>query len=278
MYNQTKSSIIQSIDFWNGNKSEIRQEYESDILNLALQATSSDYGSFTVIENRIDYTGEEESVAFSIKNHDVLVTVAGNLKFKDESFIMVPKPLAKLLLSYRIPILKKELSEAFSKFTESEIKAKRIGIPKTWSDADIFRHNGFKVCEEGSFDDIFNRLDSNQFDYITFGANEIKSIFKHRTTKIKGLTIEKRMMFFYALPLVFYVNPRQKQLAERVQTGLNRIENNGTLDAIFNKFYGSLIKDLNLKNRNLIQLENPFIPKVFYNLKLKIDSKKHLCF
>lgn len=257
-----------TVDFWNGNRSEIRQDHEREILEAILEATFAEFGPWKIKESCEEYPGDEESKAFSQKNHDVLVTIAGNQKFNDDEVIVINKPLAKNLLGYRVPIINQKDALKFPKISEANIKQLTQGIPETWSDANIFRHNGFNVSEEGTFDDIFHRLANDNFDYVTLGANEVKSIFENRASKIEGLIIEDELMFFYPFPLVFYVNPDQSELAMRLEKGLSIIEKNGTLDAIFDKYYGNLVEKLNLKNRQLIQLENPFIPAVFDDLKL----------
>lgn len=255
------------VDFWNGNRSEIRQDYEREVLEAILKVTSEKNGPYTIQENQTEYPGNEEAQVFSKKNHDLFVTIAGNQKFKEDDMIVISKPLAKNLLGYRIPIIRIEDSLKLNKKTKAELQKLTHGIPETWSDATIFRDNGFKVSEEGNFEDIFDRLKSDNFDYTTFGANEVQSIFKNRALKNKELLIEDDNIFFYAFPLVFYVHPNQSELAKRIGKGLTEIENNGALDSIFNAYYGNIIEELNLKDRQLILLNNPLIPEEFADLR-----------
>jgi hypothetical protein len=180
---------------------------------------------------------------------------------------MISKPLARNLLGYRILIIKDKDTFKFKEANSKGIKRLRLGIPETWSDAAIFRTNEFKVSEKGSFDDVFNRLVSGEFDYTTFGANEVESIFKNRASQHTDLSIENSLMFFYPFPLVFYINPKQPQLAVRIEKGLENIENNGILNGIFDSYYKVLLEDLNLKHREIISLNNPLIPDEFADLK-----------
>jgi hypothetical protein len=256
-----------TIDFWNGNRSEVRQNHEKHILEAVLEATSKQFGDFEILENRDDYPGEEESLAFTQKNHDLLVTIAGNQKFNVEDVILIPQPLAKNILGYRVCIINKKDHDKFKEAKTSKIKKLIQGIPRTWSDADIFRSNGYEVKEEGHFDDIFQRLSANRFDYITFGINEVESIYNQKVISSDELIIEDKLLFFYPFPLVFYVNPKQKSLANRIEKGLQIITANGTLDNIFKIHYGNLTRGLNLKNRHLFSLKNPLTPKKFNELK-----------
>jgi hypothetical protein len=257
-------SKIPEIDFWNGNRSEIRQQYERHILDAVLKATNDDFGACRIVESRINYPGNEESLAFTEKQHDILVTVAGNQKFDSNEVIIVPKPLIKNLLGYRIPIVKQDFDDAFlQNYLANKIKDLTHGIPETWSDADILRHNDYSVVEEGDFDDVFDRLADGRFDYTTFGANEVISIFKTCVHQKHKLKINKDVLFFYPLPLVFYVHTKQKHLAKRVALGMQCIEENGELNQIFNRYYTDVVDELNLQGRKLLVLENPYLPKSF---------------
>nr|WP_323814312.1 transporter substrate-binding domain-containing protein [Cellvibrio sp. NN19] len=124
----------------------------------------------------------------------------------------------------------------------------------------MFRQNGYKVEEKGSFDDLFVRLENNEFDYVTFGANEVSGVFAERAAKSGKLIIESSLLVFYPFPLVFYVNPNNKALAERVAQGLLAIQTNGELDAIFNRYFAADLQQVDLPARSMITLKNPILP------------------
>ncbi len=269
-FNESDTTVV---DFWNGNRSEIRQKYEREVLKAILVSTEADFGPWNVKESIVEYPGNEESSVFREKNHHLFVTVAGNQKFEEEDVILIPEPIAKNLLGYRIPIIRAEDASKFKALSAVEdLKALRHGIPATWSDATVFRHNGYEVIEDGDFDNIFERLESGLFDYSTFGANEVLSVFENRASKQNGLAIESDIMLFYPFPLVFYINPQFPDLAERIKQGMQNIKKSGTLDAIFDAYYGNIVEELHLDQRQLFILQNPLVPKAFANLKPDLTS------
>ncbi len=256
------------VDFWNGNRSAVRQDYELEVLKAVLASTESDFGPWKIKESIVEYPGNEESLVFTEKNHDLFVTIAGNQKFEDGDMIAISKPLTKNLLGYRIPIIRAEDSLVFNSITGADdLRQLKHGIPSTWSDATIFRHNGYEVVEDGDFDDIFERLESGLFDYSAYGANEVLSVFENRASKHQGLIIEPDNMLFYPFPLVFYINPGIPDFAKRIEQGLQDIEESGALDDIFNSYYANIVEELNLDQRRIFILENPLIPEEFANLK-----------
>tara|TARA_B110000037_G_scaffold132737_1_gene150654 strand:+ start:3756 stop:4127 length:372 start_codon:yes stop_codon:yes gene_type:complete len=120
-----------TIRFWNGNKSDSRQNYERLVLETALASTEFDYGPFQLQTDCTDYpTVEGEADVFRSKNYDVFATVSGNPKLKDEKKIVIDIPLMKGLLGYRLLIIRKEDIDRFSNISsEQQIQNLTVGIP-----------------------------------------------------------------------------------------------------------------------------------------------------
>lgn len=250
------------IKLWNGNKTESRQQYEREILEAALKATSATHGNYQLQEDKTDFPlAADEASVFRSKGFDIFGTVAGNTKLANEKKILIPLPLMKGLLGYRIVIIRATDKEKFAAITSAQqLQQLRLGIPSTWADAELFRQNGYKVEEKGSFDDLFTRLENNEFDYVSFGANEVAGVFAQRAAQSGKLIVDSSLLVYYPFPLVFYVNPNNKALAERVTAGLKIISSNGELDKIFNRYFGAELEALNLSARTKITLKNPILP------------------
>lgn len=264
---------ITTIKYWNGNRSEVRKEYERKVFVELLKATEDSYGPWEIEENQDEYPGAEEALVFKEKGHDVFVTIAGNQKFDEDDRIVVPHLLTKNLLGYRVAIIREEDAGKFASIeNEAQIQQLTHGIPETWSDAVIFRQNGYQVSEEGNFEDIFDRLEAGNFDYSAYGANEISGVFENRASERTGLMIDENLLFFYPFPLVFYVSPDQPELAGRIESGMQAIQESGALDAIFEEHYGDIVEELHLDDRKLFILENPLIPDRFRDLQPALNE------
>jgi ABC-type amino acid transport substrate-binding protein len=254
----------ETINFWNGNKSLARQDYELALLQMLLSLSSSQ--EINVVNDTTDYPkAEDEGNVFD--HTDVLVTVAGNKKFHKKSFIMVDKSICKGLLGQRVLIIRQQDQAQFNNITPLELKKKVAGIPATWVDADLFRSNGYKVFEQGSLHDMFQMLKQGKCDYISLGANEAQGVFNELGT-VGELTIETGLLLYYPFPLVFYVHPEKKQLAKKLQSALQQAERTDIWQQLFNQHYGDMINMLNIKERRLLRLKNPNLPK---NLQLPIS-------
>ena len=253
---------MQSINFWNGNKSEARQNYELALIQACLRATESVYQPVTLEVDKTDYPKAiDESLIFD-KGADVLVTVAGNIKFDGIQKFVVPQPLTKGLLGYRLLVVRDASLTTFAQLKDpAQLQKAKIGIPNTWADADLFRHNGYQVVEQGTLDELFLSLKKGAFDYVALGINEMEDIFDHLAAPLGGLSIQPSLMLYYPFPLVFYVNPKNCELAKRLEKGLHMLLNSGEFEVIFKRFHGNLVSRLNLSSRTIFTLVNPLLPK-----------------
>lgn len=257
---------MQKVNFWNGNKSVARQNYETALLQACLHQTSEEYGLVDLQIDNTDYPIAEDEANIFTSGADILVTVAGNVKFKDKQKIVLPQPLTKGLLGYRLLLVRDESLASFTQIKSiQQLQALPIGIPDTWADADIFRHNGFKVIEQGTLDDLFFLLKNGTFDYVALGVNEIEQIFSARALPIGGINIEPSLMLYYPFPLVFYVSADKPKLAQRVLKGLNELIFNGEFRVLFDEYHSDLVQRLNLRNREIFRLNNPILPSEMHH-------------
>ena len=247
------------VHFWNGNKSATRREFEKELLMLCLQQGGRQNAQ--VIVSDIDYPNAKDEGNIFDNGCDVLVTVAGNQKFLDKPCIVIEQALCQGLLGHRLLVIPTAHAQRFAALTTlKQLQQMTIGIPATWADAELFRHNGFSVAEKGSLDDIFTRLLLQEFDYIALGANEIEAIFKHTQHPANTLVIETSILIYYPLPLVFYVHPDKHELANTIKTGLSKAITNGKHTALFEQHHPNVSQRLGLSKRKVFTLSNPHLP------------------
>lgn len=259
------------IDLWSGNRTSYRRDYERDVLIAVLHATRDEYGDYKFVEYSKDYPGNQEAGAFREYNHDLFVTTAGNRKMADERKIVVYHPILNGLLGYRALIIREQGMSNFKGIDgKNKLKELQVGIPESWTDAELFRYNGFNVVERGTFNDMFARLHNHEFDFTTLGINEIERVFAEREDEVKGLTTADHLLIYYPLPLLFYVNPDLPELAERIEKGMRLISDNNTMERIFFKYNREILKNLKLRGRKIIRLKNPNIPEEIAHFKSEL--------
>ncbi|MBT8448115.1 MAG: transporter substrate-binding domain-containing protein [Gammaproteobacteria bacterium] len=248
------------IHFWNGNKSASRQIFELQLIEHILAAGSSDTG-LSVIEDRTDYPDAKDEGDIFLKGIDVCVTIAGNPKFADGTYIPIYEPLMNGLLGHRLIIIRQSDTADFANIKSAlQLKEKTIGIPATWADAALFRANGYPVHEEGSLEDLFQRLAKGDFDYVALGVNEIQAIFEQFAKPLTSLIIEPTLRLYYPFALVFYVSPKRPELASRLEKGIRMMMSGGEYQDIFKQHTATIIASCMLNQRQEIRLDNQALP------------------
>lgn len=252
---------MNTINFWNGNKSPARQAYELELLESCFLADNKNDKQFIIKVDNTDYPSAADEGNIFSTGCDVLVTVAGNVKFANKDKIEINQAICKGLLGYRALIIRRDDSKIFSSISAaSQLQELSVGIPATWADAALFRQNGYKVFEKGALNDIFSRLHDHQCDYVALGAMEIEALYTQLAYSLGSLQIERTLLLYYPLPLVFYVNPQRPELAKHLQVQLTAIMQNGQHQHLFNKHFARVVERLDLSSRTLITLENNNLP------------------
>jgi ABC-type amino acid transport substrate-binding protein len=252
---------MKKIRFWNGNKSPSRQRFELSLLKLCLDVTTQNYEPAEVVVDQTDYPKAQDESNVLNNGADILVTVAGNVKFSQQPKQTIMYPLLKGLLGFRLLVIPEQSSAKFQSINQpAQLRALRIGIPETWADAELFRHNQYTVVEKGHLANLLLQLKQGRFDYVALGVNEIEDICGQFVEQFEDLVIEPSLLLYYPFPLVFYVNPNNPELASRIEKGLEMIFANGQYDTLFAEYFSNLVTRLGLQKRKLFTLSNPMLP------------------
>ncbi|WP_235676554.1 MULTISPECIES: transporter substrate-binding domain-containing protein [unclassified Vibrio] len=244
--------------FWNGNKTAVRQRYEWALINLLL-SKFNEHKSLS--RDQTDYPNAEDEGKVLERGASALVTVAGNRKFEGRSFIEVKKPLCFGLLGRRVLVVKDNRVNEFEHLNQAALKKMKLGVPATWVDAELFRANDYHVVEQGSLEQMLAWLNEEKVDYLSLGVAEAQDVLNSYPEYSQDLTIETTLQLNYPFPLVFYVNQRQPELADMLSRAIDEIRQTGEFEALYKRYFGKVIEQLDLPNRTQIHLHNPLVPE-----------------
>ncbi|MFT7560155.1 MAG: hypothetical protein ACI93R_002072 [Flavobacteriales bacterium] len=175
-------------------------------------------------------------------------------------------PIFKGLLGHRIFIINKASQGDFDAIREEDaLKATPLGQVRAWSDSRILEHNGYNVIRIQRYEDVFPMLRSKRFTAFPRGIFEpwveIDNI-QHLELKAE-LAVEKTLMLKYPMPLYYYVNKGDDDLARDIKQGLERAITNGEFDKLFygDKKIHDVFEKSNFKSRKVFELKNPYLPE-----------------
>jgi len=232
-----------------------------EILKTALEKTVADYGPYTLQPSKSGMN-EARSLA-ELRNPAGMVNIAwcGTSVQKEKTYRAVRIPLRKGILGYRVALIAKNRQADIDKIRNlHELEKVRVGQGIGWGDVAIYKTNGIKVYMAG-YESLFKMVAANRVDLFPRGINEVFPEYAARRAAIPNLAVEKNLLVYYPWPYYFFFNKSDKSLAKRVETGIRKMMKDGSFDAIFMKYNRTSIIKANLKNRRIIRIKNPFLPK-----------------
>lgn len=228
--------------------------YELALLLGALERTRPDYGPYDV-KPFVENVSNARAIDLAVGGHLVNLYPAGvGQVVPEREMIPVPFPIDKGLLSYRVSLINHGNQERFSRVQSIEdLRQLRVGQGSDWVDTRIYEYNRIPIEAPSNFESLFPMLLNDRFDLFPRGLSAYSQRFP-------DFAIEQHLLIHYAFCKVFYVSRSAPRLATRLAAGLERMVADGSFDALFSEYYGKLLVDLNLRQRVVIELENPFLP------------------
>ncbi|WP_051249749.1 hypothetical protein [Maridesulfovibrio zosterae] len=239
---------------------DMRHFYLNAVLNKALEKTKNSYGNFE-IKMTISDAQRERALLELIKGEKINVHIAATQKKWEENSIPIRIPILKGLLGYRLLLIKSQNQDKFSSINSvEELKQLKAGLNLHWTTTKVMSKLGFNIIKGGAYDGLFKMLMRDRFDYFPRGVNEVFAEFDCRKKLMPDLKIEPRIALYLPQPTYIFVSPKYPQLAKRIESGLQIMLKDGSLDKLFWEFNKSNIDKANLKNRTIFKLENPLLP------------------
>lgn len=170
-------------------------------------------------------------------------------------------PIFKGLLGKRILIIRRQDQAIFARVNSKQDLAGLVaGQNAHWSDTEILKVNGLMVTGGGGKESLYKMLQADRFDYFPRGVIEIAS----ETDFLLGtdLMVEQHLMLAYTMPIYFFVNKNNVELAQRLESGWDIILKNGEFDKFFfnHPRIQFAIAELKKHKRKIIPLDNPYLP------------------
>lgn len=234
-------------------KQDIRNNYPMAVLELALKKSD---GHYVLVEPE-----RRDNYKRLIRNQELGYDTGMDIMWSfttteaEEHFIPIYIPFDRGLLGWRLPLIHKDMQQLFSTIPQDSIKELLSAQALDWPDLKILQANDFNVYGNSSYDGIFELLRRKRIDFFPRSVNEIW--LEQREFGGSELVIEEKWAIYYPAPLYFFVVKERPALAADIKAGLEKALDDGSLERLFRNTYAPLLEILNLKNREVIYLENP---------------------
>lgn len=259
----TQDAFAQRILIYHAPESanDVRYDFHWEILKRILERTKAKYGHI-VLSPSTFMTENRQILEFEKNNTELLgVLIRETNAQYEKKFIPVRIPIDRNLVGYRI-FLKNKVRSLSNVNTLEHLKKLTLIQGEGWGDVPILKHAGLKVRTKVHYDDLFKMVDANKADLFPRGLNEIQEEYNKFSPLFPSIQIDEHILLYYPLPTYFWFHKTEegKLLAKRVAEGFGEILRDGTYNGIFDRYFKETLKKLNLKNRTLIKIENPYLP------------------
>ena len=235
-----------------------------DLLQLAFKETEEELGP--VILTRANPMSQKRALAALIQQKSELLDVM-NVVVDDEredELHAIRVVSDEGLIGYRVCLIHQRNKERFANIRgHLDISNQKIifGQGAHWPDTRILKQNSLEVMTSVHYESLFSMLMAGRFHCFLRGANEAYDDLKRHP--YDGLIIEPNLLFTYPSTSTFFTSKSNPALAARIELGIRRAILDGSFSNYFRKTYEKDLKKLNLKNRRIIRLNNPYISDEF---------------
>lgn len=232
-----------------------RMEYPLRVLALALQKS----GAAHVISPSDRPLPQGAAVARIANGKGVNLMWSMTSEEREAQLLPVRIPIDKGLFGYRIGFIRQENKDLLAAVTHTkDLSAITIGQGHDWPDTHILQSNGLQVATSTTGNGLLTMLRGGRFDYFPRSVLEIWE--EVAPAARQRLMVDEHLLLHYPTAVYFFVNKKETALAEALDTGLRKAIADGSFDATFYEFFGSVIKRAKLRERVTIRLHNPSLP------------------
>ncbi|KXI31000.1 type 2 periplasmic-binding domain-containing protein [Paraglaciecola hydrolytica] len=234
--------------------------YYQSVLKLALEKTKSTYGDYQIsfIDKIVTADRTRQMVSSGQFANLIWASVTPERK---KTMRVIPVNLLRDFNNHRLLLVLNHNKDKFKDITSLDgLKQFKAGNGLNWTDTKIFQANGIMVTTSVQYDYLIEMLRAERFDYISRGVHEIdidiKMFDRGDLAIAEGIVLQYQQPVMYS----FFVTPTETLLAERLESGLKMIEEDGSFQKAYESIasYKAGIDELN-KVRHIIELDNSFV-------------------
>lgn len=235
-------------------------EYYNILLRLALEKTVDSHGEFTMVPSERPLPQLEALHAVRTGDGlDVFQTMTDSNR--ERIFIPVRVPLVQGLIGARLLMINEQDQNRLSGFNSIEqIKDITLGQGADWPDTRVLQRADLNVETTDSHSGLFELLKNRSIDAFPRAVFEIWDEIEAREEE--NFTVANGYYIYYPTAVYFFTQRSEagRELANRLEIGLNRAIDDGSFQEVFMDNMGMHLERANLSNRNIIRLDNPFLP------------------
>lgn len=233
-------------------------DYELKLLILGLEYTKDEYGDYRIepIRDDMSYIRRIERMSYNhYTNFITAMPYQDNLS-EDANLVYAPFPVFLGVLGYRTCFTSAESNKRLASVKNTkDLLTFTHGQVRGELDVEILKNNGFVVKESSSYMSLFRMVAVNRFDLFCRNPEDALAEYNYHQ-KVPNFIYNRDIAIHYPMPYFFYGHVSDRKLIERINKGLVRAFNSGSVVKLWKQHFQENIDFIDLKNRKLYPFEN----------------------
>jgi hypothetical protein len=234
---------------------DVRNVYPVALLSLALNKTGVRYNLKP--SDRILLQGK--ALRQLRENRSVNVVWSMTEQQRELDLLPIRIPINKGLIGWRVFLIHRDKQNAFASINSLSALQRYIPVQgEDWPDTKILQSNGFDVETATDYMTTFDLLGRFQADFYPRSVVEVLGELEMDSIDT-DIVLEQSLAIHYPSAMYFFVNKTNPTLATLIEAGLRKAMADGSVDQLFDLHYGPILEQLNIKQRQIFELDNPLM-------------------
>ncbi|ESP91741.1 MULTISPECIES: hypothetical protein [Pseudoalteromonas] len=189
---------------------------------------------------------------------------AGTNQQRESELGVVPIPLIKGLLGYRVFTIHQDSEQFFSQIKSlKSLKNTTLCQGQHWPDTDIMLAAGLSVITNVVYENMFKQVYADRCKAFPRGINEAFSEVESRKKIMPKLMVFDDVILHYRFPMYFFTHKNNTQLIDDLKSGLMLAIKDGSFDQYIQTHPTTkhLFPLSKWDDKTILTIDNPFLPK-----------------
>ncbi len=130
-----------------------------------------------------------------------------------------------------------------------------------WPDTVIIRDNGLSVSTSTTYEALYNMLIKGRGDAFPRSILEVDWELEQLGQQT-NVQVVPNIALSYPAAIYYFVNSKRPDIHHAIQSGLEKMHENGEFDRLFTQYFADTIKNANLDEKTIIRLKNTHMSKL----------------
>lgn len=239
-----------------------RKDYPIRLMREILDRTTKEFGPYTLRYSDVPIEHRPRLLREMEEGRLVNVTIQPTLPSWEKQLLVIRLPVDKGLPSYRVFLINQDSAPAFAAVTNlDQLRTLRLGVDRNWATHALYEANRLNIVTGSTYDGLFAMLVARRFDYFPRAIYEAIPEQAARRDRFPGIVVESSLALYVPLPRYVFVSPARPRLAERIETGFERMIRDGSFDRMFMEYHADMIRQADFCKRRILRMDNPLLSK-----------------